>query len=419
MTTSGDAHPSRGDLEMSETEARDVRHAWARLVPESDRIAEGIAAHLLRTTFEQWDDRSPGYLADLSGTIRHQVRMGLRRMAGLSSATEHAGLQVWRSMARRRAAQGVPLELVITSGILGARFTWEELLRSQPDPRTAHEERVLLLAGHALWANLDIQSSVIVKEYRLESERLQRLVDARRGEVLDGIVDGRAADPQFADHAREVLGISAGSQVTCVVGRVDGLSGTPLPQVEEDLQRAGITSFWHGRGDQVVGIVLPGRTGEAELVRRLSHVSAGRVAVMACQEGLAGFAAAYRLATRAVGTLEAGCRDTVQVVSRVPHMLLTGDEEVAHVLVAQVLGRVLAQGDHQRTVLLDTLEAYLATGLSPTGAAERLVCHRNTVVYRMRQLAELTPYDPHRQGDRLLLELALVAVRTRGVRPRG
>jgi DNA-binding PucR family transcriptional regulator len=55
-----------------------------------------------------------------------------------------------------------------------------------------------------------------------------------------------------------------------------------------------------------------------------------------------------------------------------------------------VFGRLLAMPDDEQSVLLDTLEAWFAAGGSTARAAERLHCHRNTVLYRLNRVGELT-----------------------------
>jgi purine catabolism regulator len=58
-------------------------------------------------------------------------------------------------------------------------------------------------------------------------------------------------------------------------------------------------------------------------------------------------------------------------------------------------------------VLLETLEAYLATNGSPTEAAERLHLHRNTVLYRLERIEELLGVRLKDAEVRLSLHLAL------------
>lgn len=56
-----------------------------------------------------------------------------------------------------------------------------------------------------------------------------------------------------------------------------------------------------------------------------------------------------------------------------------------------------------------TLLAYLETGGSHVDAAARLAIHRNTLAYRLKQIAALTEHDPADPSTRLMLHLALVA----------
>ena len=60
-------------------------------------------------------------------------------------------------------------------------------------------------------------------------------------------------------------------------------------------------------------------------------------------------------------------------------------------------------------VLLETLMSLLEHNASPTHAAEALFCHRNTVIYRMRQIEQLTGRSLHVPRDRLILALGLLA----------
>ncbi|HYJ68690.1 MAG TPA: helix-turn-helix domain-containing protein [Nocardioidaceae bacterium] len=69
----------------------------------------------------------------------------------------------------------------------------------------------------------------------------------------------------------------------------------------------------------------------------------------------------------------------------------------------------LEQPPHQAEVLLATLSALVAHNGSPTHAAKEVFCHRNTVIYRMRQIATLTGRDLSDARDRLLFSLALMA----------
>ena len=56
-----------------------------------------------------------------------------------------------------------------------------------------------------------------------------------------------------------------------------------------------------------------------------------------------------------------------------------------------------------------TLAALLQHDGSPTHAAADLYCHRNTVIYRMKQIEQLTGRSLADPRDKMLLGLALMA----------
>src|SRR5690606_13037153 len=67
-----------------------------------------------------------------------------------------------------------------------------------------------------------------------------------------------------------------------------------------------------------------------------------------------------------------------------------------------------------RDVLLTTLETWLECDGSAARAADRLFCHRNTVLNRLRKIEQLTGRTLTRPGDLVELALALSALRLHG-----
>ncbi|HCA84079.1 MAG TPA: hypothetical protein DEQ61_00335 [Streptomyces sp.] len=104
-----------------------------------------------------------------------------------------------------------------------------------------------------------------------------------------------------------------------------------------------------------------------------------------------------------------GTSEVVPVTDRLPEVLLGASPEVAAVLVERTVGPILSQPPHLAAVLLETLRALITHHGSPTHAAEQLFCHRNTVIYRMRQIEQLTGRSLQDPRDRLLLTLGEMA----------
>jgi hypothetical protein len=389
--------------------SREIARAWASLLDRADAIADDITLTLLSKERDGYAAAGPELRADLRASTREHVRRGIRTMAGLASQGEKA-IHIWRETGRRRARQGVPMEHVLNAYSLGTRVLWEALLEQRHDPDLDLDDHVLLVAGQRIWSGLDVQNATLVESYRHESGRLQRRDQQRQQNLLDGLVEGRGADPDFASEAREVFGIGMDDPVACMVAHFDGSLEGPLRAPEDRLERASVMSYWHVRGGASFGLVPTGRLDTPELVALLQPSAAGRVGVAPAPEGLAGFAAAYQLAARAADTVPRGSQQVVSVTDRLPEVLLGASPEVTSMLVSETLAAVLAQPPAQAQLLLETLDALLAHDGSPTHAAEQLFCHRNTVIYRMKQIEALTGRSLQDPRDKLLLTLGLMAV---------
>jgi len=386
-----------------------VERAWASLLDRADAIADDLTVALLDREKEWYEAAGPEMLAEIRHNTREHVRRGIQTMAGLAESEDRV-VHVWRETGRLRARQGVPLEHVLNAYSFGTRVLWEALLDQRDNPELDIDDRVLLLAGHRLWSALDVQNATLVDAYRREAARLERRDLQRQQRLLDGLVEGRGSDPVFAVEVREILGIATDEPVACVVARFDGMLDAPLRNPDDRLERAGVMSYWHVRGDVYFGLVQLGALEVDGLVEALSSVNSGRAGVAAAPEGVGDFSMAYQLAAGTVETLPRGSTQLVAVTDRLPEVLLTGSPEVASLLVRETVGPLLAQPPHQAEVLVATLRALVANNGSPTHAATELYCHRNTVIYRMRQITSLTGRDLTDARDRLLFSLALMAV---------
>jgi hypothetical protein len=388
---------------------RRVQRAWAQLLDRADGIADDITLTLLDSNRGGWYGSADAELrSQLRSSTRDHVRRGLRTMAGLASEEERA-IHLWRETGRHRARQGVPMEMVLNAYAIGSRALWEALMAERHRGALNIDDEVLLAAGRQVWAALDIQSATMAEAYRRESALIQRRDLQRQQRLLDVMLDGRYADSSVAAEARELLGLDPDEVVACIVMLFDGSLEGPLRGVEDQLERLGAFAFWHVRGDRQVGLVPMRGMQIADLICALSAVPA-RVGVATAPEGLSGLAPAYRLAAGAAETIPRGTATVVWAADRLPELLVAGTPEVAAQLVEQTLRRVLVQSPGQRDALLTTLRALLDHNGSPTRAAQVLFCHRNTVIYRLHQLEQLTGKRLSEARDRLVLVLALMAV---------
>ncbi len=411
------ASPRRDDRQAREPDLQlraRVAAAWGLLLAEAEDIADVISGMLFERDHERVYDRAGAELqAEVRASTRVHIRRGLEVLAE-TGVPGGATVELWRETGRRRARQGVPMELVLNAYTLGSRILWQTLVERSEGSAIA--DSVLLEAGRSVWAALDVQNAVMIDGYRRESARLQRRDLQRQQSVLDALVEGRGADPAFAAEVRAALGLSSDDAIACVVALYDGALDEPLSSAEDRLERLGVTSFWHIRAGIYFGLLAGPLLDESGLVELFTPHATGRVGIAASPEGIGGFAAAFQLATRAAETLARGERRAVSVAERLPEVLLAGSPEVTPLLMATTLGPLLGQPEPHARTLLDTLAALLRHDGSAKHAAEELYCHRNTVIYRMKQIEQLTGRSLGDPRDKLMLQLGLMAVDP-GVRP--
>ena len=88
-----------------------------------------------------------------------------------------------------------------------------------------------------------------------------------------------------------------------------------------------------------------------------------------------------------------------------------GDDDTRSSLAARLLAPLEREPE-----LWETLDVFFAEDCHPSGAAQRLAIHRNTLGYRLDKIAAMTGLDPRRFNDSVQLRLALV-LRAVGAEP--
>ena len=261
------------------------------------------------------------------------------------------------------------------------------------------------MAGQEFWAALDVQNAVLIEAYRRESARMQRRDLQRQYTILDGLVEGRGADPDSAGGPGGARDRRGGR------GRLRGgavrRAGEPRAVPRGPAGPAGPVSHWHVRGGVSFGLVAGPLAYDAGPVERLRGRPGGGGGVRRRARRLR-----HRLPARGAGRRHPapGSSAAVAVTDRLPEVLLAGSPQVTPLLVQETLGAVQALPEHQAETLLETLRAVLAHDGSPTHAASALFCHRNTVIYRIKQIEELTGRCLTDPRDKLMLSLGLVAL---------
>lgn len=382
-----------------------AEHRRARLETLTDRLVDTI------------ERSNPGYLAtrlvpraDLRESCHDNIVRVLELLAdavahgGTSSDAAHdPAYDAARATGSRRAEQGLPLDDVLRSYRIGGRLIWDDLVDQAQSMLDSEELREI---GSRVWEVVDETSAQVALAYHAHERAAVRADEQLRAELWEGVLSGRARDPGFAHEAGRLLDLPPSGDYLVVTAATLDLGAA------EAAVSAHATA-WVRRSDGVVGLValrdhspLEALTG----LERLALDPPGRpLGVSVVVQGLAGVESGFRQSSLALRTQD----DRPGLASfdgRLPEALLLSSPDVAGRLIAVWLGPVLALPTSEADLLVDTLSAWVATGGSATYAAQRVHCHRNTVLNRLRRVAALTGREVFDGPPPVELELALRAL---------
>lgn len=250
----------------------------------------------------------------------------------------------------------------------------------------------------------------IVAIVGLEAERRAGLALRRRvngsqllRQLVEGTVDGLAAEPRIGQH-----GLGGGPWV---VAAVAAMSDLDVDLAHARLRHASIPHilFATDRGLLVLLDDAPDERFET-LPRLLSRAgvpaeAAARLGVSQEMHSLGRVPDAVREARWALEAGEAQSSPVSRYGARVP-MFMPPTLAHGEAVVARVLGDLIAYDETSSGSLMTTLKAYFDANRSVQACAGALSVHKQTVVYRMRRIEQVTGRDLQDLGDLTTLYLA-------------
>ena len=361
-----------------------------RMLADVDRLVAEMGAAYQREI--------PEYAAMSGGQLAAEVLpMSRQAVTAFFSAFLRDGktvprdFNVFEDSGRTRLRMGVPLDSVLHAYRIAGRVTWNALVA---DIRPGEEALLGELA--AGWIDfIDRASCVVARGYLAASHERMRHVDARRRELLEGLLSA-ADQAEVAAMSVRFSTVFASSYVPVVVAGPDAVG-----RIDAILDAAPAGALGGHRGDRVLLLVPDPYDDPAALLRITSAVVAygeatppGPALLVEVQnvEALAG------VATRRSDAGVFGPDDLLV------EQLVLASERTGRALrrrVADVLAARDAGG-----VLTSTLRTYLDCGSVPE-TARREVVHANTVGYRLNRIRELMGLDPRVPRDATLLVLGL------------
>ncbi|HEY3016778.1 MAG TPA: helix-turn-helix domain-containing protein [Nocardioides sp.] len=401
---------SRADAGASSLEGFLAAHRSARVPHLTERVVNAII------------ENNPGYravpvvpLEDL----RRSCHDNIVRLLELLALAVHNGepppvddtlYDAARETGRRRADQGLPLADVLRSFRMGGALIWEDLIG---EARAADllDADGLRVVGSKLWQVVDETSAQVAAAYHSTELRLVRADEQRRAMLWEGLLSGRATERAFALEASRILDLAIdGPLAIAAVDQAASIDTFPDGIVDR-LRARGVESTWQRRADCQVGFLQLPTADLGPTLAALRDWPGVAVGLSSVASGLAHTDVAFREALIALRSMASDRPAVAAYEQHLPDALLLGSPEVADRLVRDWLGPVLALPTQEQLALLETLETWVACAGSASRTAERVPCHRNTVINRVRRAAELTGKRLGEDSPPIELALALRAWR--------
>jgi sugar diacid utilization regulator len=332
-------------------------------------------------------------------------------------------------LGRRAAEQGISAGKVVQLYLSAARRLWQDL----PIVVRSRDREAVRAAATAVLQVVDDAVATLAEGYAVARRDLVRREESLRRELIDDLLRGDSdlgslvgrAEPFGLDLARvhQVALAAPSRRLPDADAAIRALEAVMFDRLgDRDVLVAtkdGLLVVLAPADAGAAGRVSPGLDASNELGRlmhrELSRLRRGRpwrVAVGRAHPGLYGIARSYEEAREAL-TMAGRLHTDTPVINAhdlLVYRVLLRDQPAIVDLVQAVLSP-LTRARGGAGPLLDTLEAYFATGAVATESAKRLHVSVRTVTYRLARVKTLTGYDPSDPAHRFTLQAAVLGAK--------
>ncbi|MBC7402879.1 MAG: helix-turn-helix domain-containing protein [Microbacteriaceae bacterium] len=401
-----DHGPTRVPALLSASGSAGSSDFFLELVDSVGVLTEGVVDQILVGENEYAESPMPREL--LYSIVRENISSLLATLAGTTDS-----LAAPRRAGRIKAEYGIPMASLLHAYRLAGLQLWDEMMARSVGTERAE---VLLHLSSDVWGIIDQFSGAAVESYRAFIDERDRRDEQARSVVLLSLLDGSAAPGEIGRLLR-ALELPVHASYLVVAAERCRSGADPVPEVQGRLRALGISSAWTAWKGEYVGLIA--LSHHADVDRAISVVSAAatsRVGISRPFTQLSASPIAVSQARMSVDCISSPGIGTHRYGSAPLDLLLVAQPgygaELRDVIFEKLLGPNSADG----AVLLDTLEAWFDAEGSTADAGKRMHCHRNTVLYRLGRIAELTGRSVSRPAEASELYAALRATRLGGSR---
>lgn len=389
-------------------------------MPRLDRVAGGAARDAGKI--------DPELLGDFLSIVVDAAASGRRLRRAELRACEERGAAA--------ALAGVPLRALVDLYLSACWRLWEELDQVGGSAVASADAAQVRAAGLAVLRAADDAVAALAEGFQLARNDLSRHQESMRREVFDLLLAGGPAAVGATGRAAD-LGLDLTSPHAVLVARHERTFDDPsLTSVPRRLETA--LEGRHGDAFPLVAVkdgllvcvfAAPDQASVGLVGERLTTVLAavdpqgartpdGRQWQAAAGRTLPGAGSVRVSYEQAVGALELAQRlglegALVDSGDLVVYEVLLRDRAAIDELIATVLGP-LRQARGGATPMLETLDAYFATGGVATATAARLHLSVRAVTYRLQRIGDLLGMDPTDPAHRFTLHAAVLGARLLG-----
>ena len=401
-----DQDPTRVHAPLSGSQSGGSSDFFLELVDSVGALTEGVVDQILVGENEYAENPMPREL--LYSIVRENISSLLATLAGTTDS-----LAAPRRAGRIKAEYGIPMASLLHAYRLAGLQLWNEMMARSVGTQRAE---VLLHLSSDVWGIIDRFSGAAVESYRAFVDERDRRDEQARSVMLLSLLDGSAAPGEIGRLLR-ALELPGRASYLVVAAERSSSGADPVPEVHGRLRAVGISSAWTAWKGEYVGLIA--LSHRADVDRAISVVSAAatsRVGISRPFTQLSDSPIAVSQARMSVDCISSPGIGTHRYGSAPLDLLLVAQPgygaELRDVIFEKLLGPNSADG----AVLLDTLEAWFDADGSTADAGKRMHCHRNTVLYRLGRIAELTGRSVSRPAEASELYAALRATRLGGSR---
>lgn len=221
-----------------------------------------------------------------------------------------------------------------------------------------------------------------------------------RSVLMDSLLDGRVFDRWRLWETANQLRLPSNGPFVVLTADVPAVGQVPLPEIEPKLRSLDVYSAWRMLPDLLAGIIHVKSDHQLDkILALLSRMATRRIGVSGCFDDLRDVPLAFHVAKV---TLRGRVRDGSLVAVFDGSILGTAAVSAPDVMVksvAAVLDTFDDLGEEERELLFETFRVWQDSEASMRATAEVLICHPNTVRYRLRRIEQRTGRSLSRPKD--------------------